>query len=671
MHIENFTDVQALLFLSGVIGFSILLYRFIPSGNTVPRKREYTWDEITQYDREIPIYFLAAALSLILGGMHTIVKNVPGFWEWLWQAGYGGHLFRDLSNSHIVIVGGGTIMLTALTWYILPRVTGRPLYSRTLAGASFWMTLIGLLGFYLAWLVLGLVEGQMVANGWDYLAAKDALGNWHKLPTAISASIMGMGYWTYVVNAFLTVFASRFVKDRPTGNLARFLLVAAGGLFIGTVQGVIQVLPANADWIRLAGKFGEFVDPISHAHVNLVTGTMVGLVGFFLYFNQRMRAKPVSKRAANLVFWTLVPGSLVFYLSFLLLGLILGNQVNGYGGIAAPQLAPFLGSHLYLILSIAGTAMLAGFWAYFLTLWRSLGLRDLIKKGTFWHEMKAASPRAFWLVSSFALVVGTFQGILQVIPATAQFLTVPSEVPNIHAQLNMIGGVILALIGLVYLLLPELAGHEVEKRMRQYSLLGIASGIGLYYVVTLVTGLLRLHWLQLGMTDGQAADQLGWAAPALLFLTAIPMLFGYLAFGNGLWKATREYRPAWVENVHKFAERYNGQPIPWKQRTSMVFFLLPELISAMVGFPGLGWLLAGKAWPGIPMLLGGQVIAWAVIPLLMDPFGAGPLAGYGLLPPVIYLSTTTMLSVSLLWLALRKQRRKRLVHMDEPLAVTK
>ena len=282
----------------------------------------------------------------------------------------------------------------------------------------------------------------------------------------------------------------------------------------------------------------------------------------------------------------------------------------------------------------------------------------IVKRGALIKELKSATPRAFWLVSSFALVLGTFQGLLQVIPATARFLDVSSEVPNIHAQLNMIGGVILALIGLVYLLLPELVGQEVEKRLRLRSLVGVSSGIGMYYLVTLVTGLLRMQWLVQGYTDAQAADKLGWAAPALLFLTAIPMLGGYLAFGSGVWKATRVYRAEWLENVQHFPDRYNGTPSRWRQQTPMAYFLLPELISAAVGFPGLGWLLSGRSWPGIPMLLGGQVFAWAVIPLLMDPFGGGPLSGYGLLPPILYLSTTTLLSVCLLWVSLRKRRQK-------------
>ncbi len=660
MHIENLTDIQALLFVGGVIGFALLLYRLIPAPGSVQSKKSYSQAEITAYDREIPLYFLAAALALILGGVHTVVKNVPGFWQWLWQAGYGGHLFRDLSNSHIIIVGGGTVMLTALTWYLLPRLCGRPLYSHTLAGMSFWFTVIGLLGFYLAWLVLGLVEGNMVTQGWDYLTAKAYLGNWHKLPTAISSSIMGLGYWTYVLNAFLTAFAARHVQHKPANGLTRFLIVAAGGLFIGTVQGVIQVMPANADWIRHAGKFGEYVDPISHAHVNLVTGMMVGLTGFFLYFSERMKGRRLGRASGNLVFWTLVPGSLSFYLSFLLLGLVLGRTVTGYGGIDSPALARFAGRYMHMMLVVSGSAMLLGFWAYFLTLWRGLNLWTLLRTRQLGAELNAATPRAFWLVSSFALVVGTLQGLLQVIPATASFLTVPEEVPNIHAQLNMIGGVLLALIGLVYLLLPELVGEGVEPRFRRRSLLGIASGIGSYYLVTLTTGLVRLYWLRQGLNDAQSALRLGWLPPVLLVITALPMLYGYLAFGLGLWRATYNYRAAWFNDLRHIPDRYNAQSPRWQKRVPITFFLLPELVSAAVGFPGLGWLMAGRGLPGIPLMLCGPFVAWGIIPVLMSPYGDGPLVPYGATPEIIYLTASTLLSCGLLWLVVRQAQRRQM-----------
>ena len=325
------------LFLMAVAAAAIIgMVLWLAPGVTVPRKTAYSPEEITAYDQHIPRYFLAAAVALVVGGVHIVIKNLPGFWTWLWQAGYGGHLFRDLANSHIIIVGGGTVLLTGITWYVLPRFVNRPLFSTALASASLWFTVIGVFGFYLAWLVLGLVEGAMVRQGWDYLAAKEAVGSWHSVPTRITSSIMGVGYWTYVLNVLLTAWVGRHVKVKPYGYLTKFAVVSAVALFVGTVQGVLQVLPANADWIHAAGKFGQYVDPISHAHINLVTGMMVSLAAFLVYFGPRLQgAEPdavAGKRAATVLFWTIVPGSLVFYLTFLLTGLSLG----GYGGPTWP-----------------------------------------------------------------------------------------------------------------------------------------------------------------------------------------------------------------------------------------------------------------------------------------------------------------------------------------------
>ncbi|MCA9986162.1 MAG: cbb3-type cytochrome c oxidase subunit I, partial [Anaerolineales bacterium] len=524
-------------------------------GAVVTHKDSYTEAEIHAYDQHIPRYFLAAALALLLGGLHIMVKNLPGFWIWLWQAGYGGHLFRDLANSHIIIVGGGTVLLTGLTWYLLPRFVNRPLYSTALASASLWFTVIGVFGFYLAWLILGLVEGAMVRQGWEYQAAKEAIGSWHTVPTRITSTIMGVGYWTYVLNVLLTAWVGRHVRVKPYGYLTKFSVVSALALFIGTVQGVLQVLPANADWIHAAGKFGQYVDPISHAHINLVTGMMVSLAAFLLYFAPRFAGRELApdaaRRRANSLFWTLVPGSLFFYLVFLLGGLSLG----GYGGPMWRLLAGFMGRHLRLLLALAGSTMFAGFWLYFINLWRLLAWRSAFR------QFKAATPAAFWFLSSAALVVGTLQGLLQVLPTTAYYLTNAEEVPNIHAQLNMIGGVLPALMGVVYWLLPELVGRQPEPRPVKRSLYGIGGGIFAYYVTTLVLGLVRLGLMRQGLSSVAAAEQLGWLAPWLLMISALPLVLGFFAFATAVYRATPAYRTRMAAEMGQLPGRFAG-PMP-------------------------------------------------------------------------------------------------------------
>jgi heme/copper-type cytochrome/quinol oxidase subunit 1 len=657
MFLLEWTASDLLMILLAATAMIGLVFWLVP-GARAPHRSSYSRDEITSYDHEVPRYFLAAAIALGIGGLHTVIKNLPGFWTWLWQAGYGGHLFRDLSNSHIIIVGGGTVLLTGLTWYLLPRVVNRPLYSNSLATASFWFTVIGVFGFYLAWLVLGLVEGNMVRHGIDYTVAKDILGSAHRVPTRMTASIMGLGYWTYVLNVFLTLYVGRHVKVKPLGHLQKFIAVSAAALFVGTVQGVIQVLPANADWIHAAGKFGEFVDPISHAHINLVTGMMVSLAALLAYFSPRMGGGVVSKRAANRMFWTLVPGSMAFYLTFLMLGLVLGNAANGYGGIHSLALATFLGGHMQLLQAASGALMWVGFWVYFITLWRTLSFRSLRE------QARQAMPAVFWLVSSLLLVVGTFQGLLQAIPASSRLLTAAEEIPNVHAQLNMIGGVLLALIGVVYLLLPELVGEAADRRLVRRSLLTIGGGISAYYLATLTTGLLRYQLLIRGLDDGQAASGLGIIPPLALTLTALPLLAGFLTFGVAIYRVTRAYRRDMATEMRVAPARFSG-PMPERlKRIPSRFVLGMEFVGGLLGWPGLGWLYAGQAMPAIGLLLVGPAVAWALLPMLFSPFTNTALSQWNWHVLLVWLPGSALLSSGLLWGYLSRRRRSSMIQKE-------
>lgn len=657
MFLLQWDTVDLLLIALGILVSAVVIFKITP-GAPVYREREFTRAQVTAYDRDVPRYFLFAALALVIGGAHTVIKSAPGFYNWLWEAGYGGHLFRDLSNSHIIIVGGGTVLLTGITWYVLPRWVNRPLYSNTLASLSLWFTVIGVYGFYFSWLVLGLVEGEMVRNGWDYAAAKEFVGAWHRIPTGITSGIMGVGYWTYVLNVVLTVYVARFVKDKPDGYLVKFAIVSALALFVGTVQGVLQVLPDNAAWLLKAHKFGEYIDPISHAHINLVTGMVVSLGALLVYFAPRLNStsgmmptprttrdtpEVISRENANRLFWILVPGSLVFYFAFLFSGLILGSAVVGYGGLELPALVPFVSASDRFWLALGGTLMLLGFWFYFYLVAKALNGRDFLS------ALREASPKAFWFVSAIALFVGTMQGILQVVPATAQLLVVSQEVPNIHAQLNMIGGVLLALMGVVHVLLPELTDAAVSPRMRQVNLYGVAGGIAGYYMVVLASGLVRAMYLGQGMNDAESAAQLGWVAPALMLATALPMLVGYGAFGAGIWQGTRAYRAEWFARWRETLSSYSGPLPPRVEKIPLPFILAMEFFAAFFGFPGLGWLYAGQALLGVSLMCLGPATAWALIPLLVSPFAATVFQPLGVNLLFGWLGGTAVLSTIFLW----------------------
>src|SRR6266480_6087248 len=325
MWVRHLTSLQ---FLTYVAFFAVVIaavMRFLPGAPAPVRTKPYSEEELGRHDRRLGKYFVAGGGFLVLGGVHMVLKNLPWTAEWLAGAGYAGHLVRDLSNTHVMIVGGGTLLATGLCWWVLPRIVGRPLASEGLAQCAFWLTTVGLLVFYVALVADGIEMSRLVEHGWNYQMAKAHLGKWYKVPVGVGAGVMGLGYWCFAANVCLTIFQSRLVKvSKPQWHLWKFLATGAVALTMGTVQGVIQVQPANADWLYKAGHAGEWIDPISHAHINLVTGLTMLVAGALF----ALLPVPPSRRIANRAFGCLLAGSLAFYATALYLGFHEGRLVH-------------------------------------------------------------------------------------------------------------------------------------------------------------------------------------------------------------------------------------------------------------------------------------------------------------------------------------------------------
>ena len=67
-----------------------------------------------------------------------------------------------VAHAHVGVLGfAGMIALGGL-YYILPRITNKPLFSRFLADFQYWMVLIGVVGFTVVLTIAGLIQG----NAW-------------------------------------------------------------------------------------------------------------------------------------------------------------------------------------------------------------------------------------------------------------------------------------------------------------------------------------------------------------------------------------------------------------------------------------------------------------------------------------------------------------------------
>ena len=154
-------------------------------------------------------FLVLSVIHLFIGTVQGVMQTFPGIAQWIREAGPAGHLIDPLAHAHINLVGGVTMGMMGLIYYVLPNVLGREVYSSVLAGASFWLSTVGVLGFFFSLVALGMVEGTMIHGGMTYAEALAAVGPIHHILIITTAFLMGFGYWAFIVNVLMTVVRKR------------------------------------------------------------------------------------------------------------------------------------------------------------------------------------------------------------------------------------------------------------------------------------------------------------------------------------------------------------------------------------------------------------------------------------------------------------------------------
>jgi cbb3-type cytochrome oxidase subunit 1 len=162
-------------------------------------------DELQSPPVVLHLLFLSV-INLLIGTIQGVLQTFPGVAQWIREAGPAGHLIDPLAHAHINLVGGVTMGMMGLFYYVLPKLVHRPMYSPLLAAVSFWFSAIGVFSFFSSLVVLGIIEGNMVHNGMTYAQAREAVGPIHHILIMTAAFLMGFGYWAFISNTLLTIF---------------------------------------------------------------------------------------------------------------------------------------------------------------------------------------------------------------------------------------------------------------------------------------------------------------------------------------------------------------------------------------------------------------------------------------------------------------------------------
>ena len=149
-------------------------------------------------------------------------------------------------------------------------------------------------------------------------------------------------------------------------KLLKFLVASAAFLFVGTVHGVIQVIPPVRVWLDSIGSPyggpGHMLDPLAHAHINMVGGVVLLCMAVVYYLFTTISKRPLySMRMVDHTFWWTVSGVTSFYLTLMVFGILEGHYLLA----GDTEMGERLHRYYSPIIAIASTVMGMGFWIFF------------------------------------------------------------------------------------------------------------------------------------------------------------------------------------------------------------------------------------------------------------------------------------------------------------------
>lgn len=256
-----------------------------------------------------------------------------------------------------------TPMLIALTYYLVPRITGTPLFSHTLSLLSFW----GIAFFY--------------AGVGHHHLLQAPIPSWLRTVAVINSLLILAAVIAFFSNIWGTMRGNwlKFITNLPL----RFTITGFIFYFLVNVQGAGQSVPDFNNMFHFTNW------TIAHAHLALLGGFTILGEGVIAYMIPQIYKKPLwSERLLNWQYWLITIGFTGFFFALTFASFL---QAQGwYIGMPVVNTLPFLLPHYIMRAFFGGMIWLSSLiqaYIIYRTLWsdtvtkRSQELRPFILAG--------------------------------------------------------------------------------------------------------------------------------------------------------------------------------------------------------------------------------------------------------------------------------------------------
>ncbi len=116
-----------------------------------------------------------------------------------------------VGHAHVGVLGFAGMTALGGLYYILPRITAKPLYSRFLADLQYWLVLVGVGGFTIVLTIVGLIQGNAWLNGETVYRVLPEIHLYYILRAAIGFLVMS-GAYIGLYNVIRTLYFNPGVK---------------------------------------------------------------------------------------------------------------------------------------------------------------------------------------------------------------------------------------------------------------------------------------------------------------------------------------------------------------------------------------------------------------------------------------------------------------------------
>jgi cytochrome c oxidase cbb3-type subunit I len=119
-----------------------------------------------------------------------------------------------IAHSHLGVLGfSGTIALGGL-YFILPRITGKPIHNPRLADVQYWLVLLGMAGFFTVLTAAGLIQGNGWLNGETVYRILPEIHVYMVLRASLGV-LLWSGAVIGLYNIFMSIYGNRSKGGEP------------------------------------------------------------------------------------------------------------------------------------------------------------------------------------------------------------------------------------------------------------------------------------------------------------------------------------------------------------------------------------------------------------------------------------------------------------------------